>query len=251
MIPKKLHYCWFGSQPKPTLFKQCLKSWKQYCPNFEIIEWNELNSKAYQNKFYKDAIRKKKYAFAADSVRTKILYELGGIYIDTDMLLLKPLDDLLEYNFFTGLEVANRPAFGLFGAISKHPILKKMNQFYDCNEFNEFSLPVITHTFKNLVTKKSLKEKDIIFDTVYFYALPYQHKDKSFKSYCTSKSYAVHLWNHSWNEEEKSTTSISYYLVNLKKVWIDYLFYGYSKAYLMRYTRGFLRKIYYVLKGIK
>jgi len=249
LIPKKIHYCWFGNKPKSNFFKQCLESWQQYCPDFEIIEWNETNSKPYQNKFYKNALRKKKYAFVADCIRSKVLYELGGVYMDTDMLLLKPIENLLSYNFFTGFEVETRPAFGLFGAIKKHPLLKEMVVFYDTHEFNEFSLPVITHTFKELFAIKNLNEKEVILDVEYFYSLPYQKKEEDYKNYCTSKSYAVHLWDHSWNEVNTQTTM--FYIIGIKKVLIDYLFYDYSRAYFIRYIRGFSRQIYYLLSGKK
>ena len=82
MIPKFIHYCWFGPNPKSQLTIDCIASWKHFCPGFEIIEWNEVNSKAYSNKFYKDSLRKKKYAFVADYIRTKVLFEHGGIYMD-------------------------------------------------------------------------------------------------------------------------------------------------------------------------
>ena len=115
MIPKIIHYCWFGKSKKPDVFYKCLATWEKYCPDFEIIEWNEENSKPFSNKFYKNALRKKKYAFASDYIRVKVLYEYGGVYLDTDMLLIKNIGDLLQHNFFSGFEVENRVAYGLFG----------------------------------------------------------------------------------------------------------------------------------------
>jgi mannosyltransferase OCH1-like enzyme len=247
MIPKVIHYCWFGNNPKSKLIEDCIKSWEKLCPDFEIIEWNEKNSKPYQNKFFKDALRKKKYAFASDCIRVKILYELGGVYLDTDMLLLMPIEELLNNNFFTGFEVDNRPNFALFGAVPKHHLIKKMVSFYDGTEFNEFSLPVITHTFKEVIAVKNLEEKDKIFDTDYFYPLPYEKKDDDYNSYITKKTYGVHLWNHSWKED--SLIGVSYFISSLRKVIIDYFFYGYSRTYFIRYGRGFARQIYFCLKN--
>ena len=102
MIPKKLHYCWFGNNPKPKIFQDCIKSWQYYCPDFEIKEWNEKNTIQFANSFYINALRKKKFAFVADYIRAKVLFEEGGIYLDTDMMVLQPLDELLKYDFFIG-----------------------------------------------------------------------------------------------------------------------------------------------------
>lgn len=243
MIPKIIHYCWFGNKPKNDLLKKCMDSWIALCPDFEIKEWNETNTNTYQNKFYKNAFRKKKFAFVADCVRAQVLYKFGGIYLDTDMLLLKPLDELMNYDFFTGFEVQDRVAFGIFGAISRHRFLEQMVAFYNTTEFNEFSLPVITHTFKSLINEKNLGENDRIFATDYFYALIFENKDKDYHQFLTKNSYAVHLWDHSWNIKKEKR--IWFLLKGLKKVSIDYLFYGYSKQYFIRYFRGFSRQLYY------
>lgn len=245
LIPKIIHYCWFGKKPKSILFKQCLESWQQYCPDFEIIEWNENNSKEFHNKFYSDAIRKKKYAFAADIIRVSVLKKMGGIYVDTDMLFVKPIDDLLKFNFFTSYEFENRPAFGLFGCIPSHRLIQEMENFYTENEFNEFSLPVITHTFKNTISKNNLEIDDTILPVEYFYPLPYEARGDDYSKYITKNTYAVHLWGHSWAEEP--LLGYKFYFYGLKKVVIDFLFYGYSKQYFIRYTRGFTRQIYYLL----
>lgn len=246
MIPKKLHYCWFGNHPKPILFKQCLESWQKYCPDFEIIEWNETNSKPYQNKFYKNALRKKKYAFVADYIRMKALYEYGGIYLDTDMLLLEPIDNLLVHNFFIGEEVKGRVAYGLFGATKSHRFFKQMLNYYERTEFNEFSLPIITHIFDSIINNANLIENELIYTPNYFYPLIYENRNENYTKFISEDSYAVHLWNHSWKEDIQ--IGIPFYVSGIRKVIIDYVFYGYSKAYFIHYVRGFSRQIYYLLK---
>jgi len=149
----------------------------------------------------------------------------------------------MNYDFFTGFEVQDRVAFGMFGAISRHRFLEQMVAFYNTTEFNEFSLPVITHTFKSLINEKNLGENDKIFATDYFYALIFENKDKEYHQFLTKNSYAVHLWDHSWNT--KNEKRMWFLLKGLKKVSIDYLFYGYSKQYFIRYFRGFSRQLYY------
>ncbi|WP_316632866.1 glycosyltransferase [uncultured Flavobacterium sp.] len=247
MIPKKLHYCWFGDNPKSKVFEDCLVSWKLHCPDFEIVEWNETNSRKYSNAFYRNALRKKRYAFVADYIRTKVLYEQGGIYLDTDMLLLKPIDALLRCFFFTGEEVKNRVAFGLYGAIPNHRFLKKMLEFYNTNEFNVFSPPVITHVFSSIINKQSIVEGEVIFDVFYFYPLPYEKRMEDYTSFIQAETYAVHLWDHSWVKHTE--LDVLQLFKNLKEVAVDFIFYNYSFGYFKRYAKEFSRKIYHLLKS--
>lgn len=247
MIPKIIHYCWFGPRDKSPIAARCIESWKTYCPDFELKEWNETNTQSFQNKFFKDALRKGHYAFASDCIRVKVLEEYGGIYMDLDMLLLKPINDLQSLNFFTGFEVENRAAFGFFGAIPKHRFIQAMVNFYENNPFNEFSLPVITHTFKELIQESNLLEKEKIFAPEYFYAFKYEDKNGDYKDFITEQSIAVHLWDHSWSQKNKE--SVSSIVKNLIVVLTDYLFYGYPGTYFKRYFRGFSRKLYHKLIG--
>ncbi|NMH86353.1 glycosyltransferase family 32 protein [Flavivirga algicola] len=246
MIPKIIHYCWFGKAEKPKLFAKCLESWNYYCPDFEIKEWHEGNIKQFKNKFIKDALRKKKYAFVADAVRMQIVLEFGGVYLDTDMLLLKPLDELLTYNFFIGNEVINRPAFGIFGVISKHRLIQEMVDFYNTERFDQFSAPVITHKFKHLIKRENLIVNERILDVHYFYPLPYENRLDDYAPFCSENTIAVHLWDHSWGSEENE--SLRSLFKNLQIVIVDYLIYGYSYAYFKRYFRGFSRKVYHHIK---
>lgn len=244
-IPKTLHYCWFGNNPKSQLFHDCLASWKLFCPDFEIKEWNERNTKQFKNSFYKNALRKKQYAFVADYIRSKVLFEEGGVYLDTDMLLLKPIDNLLQYPFFITEEGRGRIAFGLFGAVPKHRFLKQMIDFYNQIEFNVFSPPIITHTFSPLINKETLAEGEKIFDSIYFYPLPYENRLENYTGFIQPESYAVHLWNHSWAKSDKS--GLLLLLKNLKEVIFDYIFYNYSFPYFKRYSREFSRKVYHII----
>jgi len=227
------------------MFFKCFDSWKRYCPDYKIIEWNEANSEIFSNSFYKNALRKKNYAFAADFIRVKVLYEYGGVYLDTDMLLVNSINDLLKYNFFAGYEVENRVAYGFFGGVKRNHFFNKMLHFYNNNNFDEFSPPVITHTFKKITTNYNLKENEILFNPSYFYPLTYKNKNKDYKEFISKNTYAVHLWNHSWSlkKKENITTLLSKIIV----VMIDFIFYNYSRKYFYRYIKEFLRKIYFIL----
>ena len=132
MIPKKIHYCWFGRGEKPKLAQKCIASWKKYCPDYEIIEWNEDNFDVYAHPYTKYCYENKKWAYLSDYVRLKVVCENGGIYFDTDVEVIKPFDQLLTYEAFYGFENDSNVATGLgFGAVANHITIKSMLQQYD------------------------------------------------------------------------------------------------------------------------
>lgn len=105
MIPKIIHYCWFGGNPLPELAVKCIESWKKYCPDYEIKRWDESNFDLKCCDYVKEAYQAKKWAFVSDYVRFKVLYDEGGLYFDTDVELIKPIDDILARGPFMGVEV--------------------------------------------------------------------------------------------------------------------------------------------------
>lgn len=104
LIPKKIHYCWFGGNEKPELANKCIESWKKYCPEYEIVEWNESNFDVHCCAYVEEAYSKKKWAFVSDYARFWILYHNGGVYFDTDVELIKPIDDIVQKGSFMGCE---------------------------------------------------------------------------------------------------------------------------------------------------
>ena len=104
MIPRKIHYFWFGGNEKPAKVKKCINSWKKYCPDYELVEWNESNFDVHCMPFVEQAYNAKKYAFVSDVARLIVVYEQGGIYMDTDVEVIKPLDDLLENKAYMSFE---------------------------------------------------------------------------------------------------------------------------------------------------
>ena len=132
MIPKTIHYCWFGRGEKPKLAQKCIASWEKYCPDYEIIEWNEDNFYVYDHPYTKYCYENKKWAYLSDYVRLKVVCENGGIYFDTDVEVIKPFDQLLTYEAFYGFENDSNVATGLgFGAVANHITIKSMLQQYD------------------------------------------------------------------------------------------------------------------------
>ena len=135
-IPKVIHYCWFGKGEMPKLAQKCIKSWKKYCPDYEIICWNEDNFDITQNRYAHEAYQAKKWAFVTDYVRLKVVYEYGGIYLDTDVELLKSLDGLLENSGFLGFDENGIVATGLgFGAEKGNHIVGAFLQDYNETPF--------------------------------------------------------------------------------------------------------------------
>lgn len=132
MIPKKIHYCWFGRGEKPQFAEKCIASWKKYCPDYEIIEWNEDNFNLDYNAYTRYCYDNKKWAFLSDFARLAIVAEHGGIYFDTDVELLQRPDALLEYEAFYGFENEKNIATGLgFGAEAGHATILAMKEKYD------------------------------------------------------------------------------------------------------------------------
>ena len=132
MIPKTIHYCWFGRNPKPKLAEKCIASWKKFCPDYQIIEWNEDNFDINMNGYTRMCYEQKKYAFLSDYARLFVVAAHGGLYFDTDVELLKPVDDLLDHDAFFGFETAEYVASGLgFGSVAHGHAIDAMLAQYD------------------------------------------------------------------------------------------------------------------------
>jgi len=137
MIPKIIHFCWFGEKEIPKEYRKYIATWKKHCPDYKIVCWTEKKYDIEQCKFMKDAYDKKKWGFVPDYARLDIIYRYGGIYLDTDVEVLRNLDELLENKMFVGLEKGyNMIALGLgFGAEKGHPFVKKLRDRYHDLDF--------------------------------------------------------------------------------------------------------------------
>jgi hypothetical protein len=136
MIPKTIHYCWFGDNPKSELIKKCIESWKEFAPDFDIVEWNETNFDISKYKYAKQAYEKKNYAFVSDVARFDVLNTYGGIYLDTDVELIKPIERLLNNNLFMGYDQKGLIATGLImGSEPKKEMLEEILEYYSKKSF--------------------------------------------------------------------------------------------------------------------
>ena len=132
MIPKIIHYCWFGGNSMPDEYKKYIDSWRKFCPDYEIKEWNESNYDMSKNKYMFDAYNEKKWGFVPDYARFDIIYEHGGFYLDTDVELLKPLDELLHNKAYLGFENDTFVNGGIgFGAEKGNRTIKDLRDMYD------------------------------------------------------------------------------------------------------------------------
>ena len=142
MIPKIINYCWFGRNPKPEVVLHCIESWKKYCPDYQIVEWNEENFDFSNCKYAVDAYKAKKWAFVSDYARIKILLEHGGLYFDTDVEIVKNLDDLLKEEVFIGFELGLDKEYGvntgsMMGAVVGARFLQEQEKAYHSYSFGE------------------------------------------------------------------------------------------------------------------
>ena len=136
MIPKKIHYCWFGGNPLPDSTQKCIDSWKKFFPDYEIIEWNESNYDVHKILYISQAYNAKKYAFVSDYVRYDILYEYGGLYFDTDVEVINSFDAIIEKGAFAGLESPGNIAAGLgLGSEPHSDIYKEILDSYKSSVF--------------------------------------------------------------------------------------------------------------------
>lgn len=136
LIPKTIHYCWFGGKELPPLYLKCIDSWKYYCPDYTIQKWDETNCNIDETVFTSQAYASGKMGFVPDYFRLKIIYENGGVYLDTDVELLKNIDDLLYNHAFCGLQLPGEVGLGLgFGACKGNPVIHRLMGRYKTMHF--------------------------------------------------------------------------------------------------------------------
>lgn len=195
MIPKIIHYCWFGDQPKSEATLECIESWRDAAPDFEIKEWNELNFPLEHLPFASRMYDQKKWAFVVDQVRLDILYKEGGFYLDTDMLLLQSLEPLTYHACVLGEEADGVISAGMIGAEKGHPFIAACKKFYDENPAQLITIPrVLSEAYAQYADKESLT----IYPPKTFYPFDSAHI-KEFRGQDLGPDViGVHLWHYSW-----------------------------------------------------
>ena len=211
MIPKIIHYCWFGDKPLSDLAKKCIESWQKYCPDYEIRKWDENTIDINSNNYMKEAYEKQCWGFVPDVARLQIILKYGGIYLDTDVELIKGLDMLLDNDVYMGIEKGNNGinyvALGLgFGAVPNHPVIRTLLNDYEYRRFinedgslNKIPAPQIqTSTLK----KMGFNNKYLIqtFQGVKIYPSDYFCPKSYLTGYIrvTDNTYSIHHYSACW-----------------------------------------------------
>lgn len=213
MIPKTIHYCWFGRNPKPKLANKCIKSWKEKCSGYKIVEWNEDSFDIAECPLYvRQAYEEKKWAFVTDYVRLKVVYDNGGLYFDTDVEVLKSFDNLLSHHSFFGFEKGKYVATGLgFGAEKGASILKELMKQY---EHIPFLLPdgtadILPCPQRNIEvfeknglilnnSKQVLIDGTVVYPSDYFCPLSWRGKMNK-----TNNTMSIHWFSESWKDRDE------------------------------------------------
>ena len=218
MIPKIIHYCWFGGKPLPEKVKKFIDTWKKNCPDYEIKQWNETNFDVHFLSYTKEAYHHKKYAFVSDVARLYALVNEGGIYMDTDVELIKPLDTLLHNQAILGFEGTQYIATNFIGSEPQHPFFIEFLKSYDTRVFlkedqtfdQTTNVEVLTQLLKKTGKLKLTGEEQIIngihlYPTEYF--SPYDYITG--RLYKTKNTYSIHWFDKSWTNQNKLRTIIS------------------------------------------
>ena len=220
-IPKIIHYCWFGGNPKSELILKCISSWKKYMPEYEIKEWNEKNYDINKADFIREAYRAKKWAFVSDYARFDVINQYGGIYFDTDVELLKPIpNDILRHSSFTGFEYSGNVNPGLVyadvpGGRMPNKILSKYNTMHFCKDKygNYITVNmVVTDMLNGLIKNNSFQIVDglAIYPSSVFCGYDQDVKEMDIRE----DTISVHHYAGTWTEKTKKQIIRKY----LKKI---------------------------------
>ncbi|MCD7033142.1 glycosyl transferase [Metabacillus sp. GX 13764] len=206
-IPKIIHFCWFGKGAKPKLVQKCINSWRKHLPDYQLIEWNESNFDINSNQYVKEAYEAKKYAFVSDFVRLHALYKHGGVYMDTDVEVLKSLNPLLKDKMFTGFEDGQFLQSGTIGAIKGHELIEEFMKYYYTKRFKKLDGTYDMTTNTNIMTslclpfglktdgsKQILSNGTVVYPRTYF--SPYDYING--ENHITEQSYTIHHFAQTW-----------------------------------------------------
>lgn len=209
MIPKIIHYCWFGRGEMPMLMKKCIKSWSKYCKGWKVILWNEDTFDVNSTLWTKQAYEAKKYAFVTDYVRLKALYEQGGVYMDADVELVQPIDRFLQHEAFSGFESAITVPTGIIAAQAGQKVIKGWLDYYkdrpyliDGKPNMDPNVSFMTADLKErgLRMDDSLQNVDgmVIYPQTYFCPLSIVEIEKKI----TAHTHAIHHFTSTWRTEK-------------------------------------------------
>ena len=211
MIPRIIHYCWFGGKPLPEDAVNCISSWRKYCPDYKIIEWNESNTDINACEYAKEASEAKKWAFLSDYVRLVALVKIGGIYMDTDVEVIKPLDEYLELRAFSGFETDHAVPTGIMACEKGHPFFERLlmdyNDLHFVDQNGNYDLTTNVTRITTACVNSGLilnNTKHRICDFTLFpkdYFCPLNHVNGELE--ITANTHTIHWFAGSWKSEKE------------------------------------------------
>jgi mannosyltransferase OCH1-like enzyme len=203
-IPKIIHYCWLSGEPYPELVQRCMQSWKEKLPDYEFMLWDMNRFDIHSVSWVEQACAVKKWAFAADYIRLYALYNYGGIYLDSDVEVLKPFDDLLDRPYFFGREhtpdrIENQDSIeaATFGAEKGLPFLKKVMEYYERHDFGDDDGYMDTTTLPTILARKMKGENLEILPMDFFSP----KNTRTLELQITGNTYSIHHFNGSWHSK--------------------------------------------------
>lgn len=225
MIPKTIHYCWFGRNPLPESAVKCINSWRKYFPDYEIKEWNEDNFDVNMIPYTAEAYQAKKYAFVSDYARFWILYRYGGVYFDTDVEAIKPIDDILERGPFMGIEVEA-------GKDNQYPLIapglgiavEQGNDFYQqlldyysgihfLNNEGKMNMETVVRHTSRLLVKAGMQPHNSLQQVAGIWIYPKDYfnplDDLTGRLVKTSNTRTIHWYSRTWQDRSPFTQWLS------------------------------------------
>ena len=222
MIPKIIHYCWFGEGPMPEKEQKCIETWKKFFPDYRFIKWDENNFDFKSCKFAMQAYDSKKYAFVSDYVRAKVLFKYGGLYLDTDVEVIKPFPKILDGKGFVGFERRHFIGTAVLASKAGSDVMKKLVNYYEQHDFlmedgsmdNIANVSVLTDILKEYGLELGGERQTVaefeVFNREYFY--PKKLSENDFR--ITDETCAIHKCSNSWMSEREKKRGNS-------KLWIN------------------------------
>ncbi len=237
MIPKIIHYCWFGGKPLPELACRCIESWKKYLPEYEIVRWDENTFDINSNPYVKEAYENKKYAFVTDYVRLYAIYTQGGIYMDTDVEVRKPLEQFLKHHAFSGFESYHDIPTGIMASEKGFHGIKDQLDYYTNRHFvkedGTFDMTTNVVTITNYYLERGLKRNNTFqvlegyafYPRIYFCPSPLDIAER------LDEIYTIHHMAGSWldpdeiRKKQKFSSNVKVFFAKVIRRVFGYKFY--------------------------
>jgi hypothetical protein len=256
MIPKTIHYCWFGRNEKPEQVQKCIESWYKFLPDYEFREWNEDNFDVSCCNFTEQAAEAKKWAFISDYVRAWALNTYGGIYFDTDVIVHQSFDIFLSHIAFTGFESIYYPCTAVWGSIKKHELTKQLLSIYNKKSFirpdGKYEMVPNNKLIAKLISEYGINldydglqfgVEGLVIYPSYVFCLDLD----------SALHYSTHLFLGSWvNENEKKVEMqknlLQKYFLISKNIRYEKVANLYTVTAKKNKFKSFLKKVYFWLK---